>query len=35
MKTKMQREINDNIQLGQTVKSFESIGKSSAIDRTA
>ena len=31
----MQRQINDNIHLGQTVTPFESLRKSSAIDRTA
>ena len=31
----MQREINNEIHLGQTVAPFESIGKSSAIDKTA
>ena len=32
---KMQREINNEVHLGQTVTPFESIGKSSAIDKTA
>ena len=31
----MQREINDEIHVGQTVTPFESIGKPSAIDKTA
>ena len=31
----MQREINDTIHLGQTMSPFGSIGKSSAVDRTA
>ena len=31
----MQQQMTDNIHLGQTVNLFESVGGSSAIDRTA
>ena len=31
----MQRKIDKNLHLGQTVSTFDSIGKSSAIDKTA
>ena len=31
----MQQKIDDNVHLGQTVSLFHSIGKSTAIDRTA
>ena len=31
----MQRKIDKNVHLGQTVSTFDTIGKSSAIDRTA
>ena len=30
----MQRKIDENVHLGQTVSPFDSIGKSTAIDRT-
>ena len=30
----MQRKIDENVHLGQTVSPFDRIGKSSAIDRT-
>ena len=33
-KNKMQREIINEVHLGQTATPFESIGKSSAIDKT-